>query len=224
MVSALSHGISKVGFIWVTWAVPFLEQPCIMFIFFMSIFGRSMRSTALTLSLSWRRYRIDTLSYRPVWLIKCLVLWRKQRVSGWSRKTRGECHWTRVSLGHLSCWWFWGWLMMVMLGEWWMIMNMAKMNMMIVMMMMMVVVVVEQAQFVNYSKWNIYWVFTIMWSLTHIATNMRTSSLLLNANRAGSTGKRTQLGVQGMVRGDSSIFQIVRLPVGPTQSAFSDIV
>ena len=37
-------------------------------------------------------------------------------------------------------------------------------------------------------------------------------------------GKQTQLGVQGMVWGDRSNVQIVRLPVGPAQSAFRDIV
>ena len=46
------------------------------------------------------------------------------------------------------------------------------------------------------------------------------SAVLLHANSLGSTGKRTRLGVRGMVRGDRSIFQIVRLPVGPAQSAF----
>ena len=41
-------------------------------------------------------------------------------------------------------------------------------------------------------------------------------AVLLNANRVGSTGKRTRLGVQG----DHSNFQIVRFPVGPAQSTF----
>ena len=43
------------------------------------------------------------------------------------------------------------------------------------------------------------------------------------ANRAGLTGKRTRLGVQGRSEVTVLNFQIVRFPVGPAQSALSDI-
>ena len=48
-------------------------------------------------------------------------------------------------------------------------------------------------------------------------------AVLLNANRAGATGKRTCLGGPWQIRGDRSNFQTVRLPDGPAQSTFSDI-
>ena len=48
-------------------------------------------------------------------------------------------------------------------------------------------------------------------------------AVLLNAIRVGSTDRRTRLGVQGMVWGEHLNFQMVRLPVGPAQSAYSDI-
>ena len=48
-------------------------------------------------------------------------------------------------------------------------------------------------------------------------------AVLLNANRAGATGKRNTPWGPRQVRGDRSNFQTVRVPIGPAQSAFSDI-